>query len=144
MSFCKSIFQIYIQMSCLVLQTLSCVHCSLFTGFPRATHNCPPTLVQDYLCGKPTTCNCTLISEGRPKGYALWFEGTIPILGPLVVSYDGTRESPIKNLCTIYARRYPHEILDPLLQGLKFSCKLSTKNLNCFDGTILKVCSCLN
>ncbi|KAK3759163.1 hypothetical protein RRG08_036954 [Elysia crispata] len=61
-------------------------------SFPRATHNCPPTLVQDYLCGKPTACNCTLISEGRPKGYPLWFhEGTTPIFGPLVVSYDISR-----------------------------------------------------
>lgn len=58
-------------------------------SFPRAVHSCPPSLAEDYLCGRPTSCNCSLVSPGRPKGSASWFyQAQFPRADPVTLTYD--------------------------------------------------------
>ncbi|KAK3703498.1 hypothetical protein RRG08_002116 [Elysia crispata] len=58
-------------------------------SFPVASHSCPSSLLQDYLCGIPSQCTCSLLSPGRPTGLASWFyRGVSRITGPLTVFYD--------------------------------------------------------
>ncbi|GFS14023.1 brain-specific angiogenesis inhibitor 1 [Elysia marginata] len=56
--------------------------------FPKVTHSCPPNLLENYLCGKPTTCHCTTEKAGRPKGFAIWHQDGVPTLGPITITYD--------------------------------------------------------
>ncbi|GFR59773.1 hypothetical protein ElyMa_003515000, partial [Elysia marginata] len=72
---------------------------TVMLAFPVVSHICPPSLVDDYLCGKPTRCNCTIVSQGRPKGRALWYQNGIDEQrGPLVVTYD-SRKPDIMYTC---------------------------------------------
>ncbi|GFR70204.1 coadhesin-like [Elysia marginata] len=65
---------------------------SVRLAFPQVTHRCPPSLLDDYLCGKPTRCDCKVVSQGRPRGRAAWYTGGITEHGdPLVITYDSRK-----------------------------------------------------
>ncbi|KAK3703499.1 hypothetical protein RRG08_002117 [Elysia crispata] len=71
---------------------------SLTLALPRASHSCPPSMVEDYLCGKSSVCNCTLVSPGNPRGRAVWYmpDTARPLTadGAMVVTYDINKPAP--------------------------------------------------
>ena len=68
---------------------------SLFSsGFSQASHSCRPQAVQGYFL-ESTTCTCSLISDGHPRGTAQWYKRgqLVGSSGSLVVSRDKSSES---------------------------------------------------
>lgn len=87
-------------------------------SFPRVSHSCPPKLLDDYLCGRLVTCNCTLESAGRPRGDAVWVnmaEETLP--GPLTLTYNSSMPNVL----------YTCQGQSPLGRSLGSSLKIDTK-----------------
>lgn len=66
---------------------------SVTLSLPQAAHTCPPNILDDFLCGKPSVCNCTLVHPGYPKGDPVWYSRDVIQSqaqdGAMVISYDG-------------------------------------------------------
>ena len=78
-------------LSFLIISHLS----SLFSpGFSQASHTCRSQAVMGYFLEEYTTCTCSLISDGHPRGRAKWFKGSqlVGSGGILVVSRDKSSE----------------------------------------------------
>ncbi|KAK3791951.1 hypothetical protein RRG08_023273 [Elysia crispata] len=67
-------------------------------SFSQASHSCRPEAVQGYFLEESTTCTCSLISDGHPRGTAEWYKGgqQVGSSGTLVVSRDKSNPDSVQ------------------------------------------------